>query len=451
MSATAAARGSLFVLYGCGRDETLDLVGAIFRGFNTRRVGERSTRDPNAVTSRRGNGAGKTRAIVFVRILDRYILGQITTPLFAGTVVVTAIVWLTQSLQRLELVIDYGEGWGDFAWLTVLLIPSLLVVVIPFALFGAALFAVNKMLTDSEIAVMFAAGFSKLRIARSILLIAAIGAGVTLWLNLDLMPRSYRQLKTQVAELRADFASAVLRAGEFTSIGNAFTVYVEETLPGGRFRGVLIHDYRSSNDQVTYMAQQALLRATPAGPILYLSNGNRQTASDQTVDIIRFDQTAINIAAFGNGPRDLQLETTERYLGELLHPDLSKPWDRENASALIAEGHARLASPVYPFVYALIALYALLWGPYSRRGQGLRIVAACAAAGGLRIAAFVVQSAAAATGVYWPIYALPAVPCIVLLVLLSDVVRMAPGSSPRPAQNEDVQASAPKIVGGEAR
>ncbi len=360
-----------------------------------------------------------------VQSIDRYILRQLFAPLLVGVIVITAIVWLTQSLQRLDLVIDYGEGWGDFALLTLLLIPSLLVVVLPFAVFGAALFAFQRLMADSEISVMFASGLSKMRLARPLLLLAALSSAMVLWLNLDLMPRSYRQLKEQIAALRADFASAVLRAGEFTALGDDFTVYVEEALPGGRFNGLLIHDYRDRERPITYMAQRALLRGSTTGPILYLSNGNRQSAGGAGLDIVLFDQTAINITAFTGGSGQVHLETTERYLGELLHPDLSNTWERENAGTLIAEGHARLAAPLYPFAYAFIALYILLGGAYSRRGHGVKILIACCLAGGVRIIAFVVQSIAAETGAYWMLYLLPVMAGFGVILVMNDSAQRA--------------------------
>ena len=363
--------------------------------------------------------------------LDRYILRQLTTPLALATAVVTAIVWLTQSLQRLDIIIDYGEGWRTFGWLTILIIPNLLGVVLPFALLGAVLFALHRFHSDSEIAVMFASGVSRVRLSMPILLIAAGVAAVSLYINLDLSPRAYRELKKEVADIRADFAAAVLRSGEFTKFADGFTIYVEETLGGGKFRGLLINDYRNGENAETYMAQRGRLTETALGPVLLLSSGNVQTVDARTgaVDVVQFTSTSINVSGFSGGPRSLQLELTERYLGELLHPDPQSAWDRENAGKLIAEGHSRLAAPLYVFIFALIAIYALTGGAYNRRGYGWRIAIACLAAGALRIGAYFMQSLAGETGAVWIIYALPAAALIVLTVLCADI-RLGRGRIP---------------------
>ena len=102
---------------------------------------------------------------------------------------------MTQSLQRIDIIVEYGQGFGVFAFLSLLIIPSLLAIIIPFSLFGASVFALYRLHTDSEIAVMFAAGVSRWRLTAPILLITALGALATYYINVDLMPRSYRVLK----------------------------------------------------------------------------------------------------------------------------------------------------------------------------------------------------------------------------------------------------------------
>lgn len=356
-----------------------------------------------------------------MRSLDRYLLRQCLVPFVIATIVITAIVWVTQSLQRAEMFVEHTEGLIMFARLSLLLIPSLLSVIIPFALFLASLYAIQRLHSDSEIAVMFASGVGRLRIAVPLLLIAVGASAVTLWVNLQLMPASYRVLKNEIASMRADFASLVIRSGEFTTVANGFTVYVEETRPNGQFVGLLVNDYRNGEYSETYMAQRGLLRETKAGPILHLINGNVQRVARYTgaVDFIKFNETVVNLDMLAGEKGVQQLELTERYLGELFKPDTENAWDRQNTGILIAEGHNRLASPLYTFAYVLIALFALIGGPYSRRGYAVRIAIACAGAGVLRVIGFIVQGMTAEIGHYWLQYAIPVAAVAIVSALLA--------------------------------
>ncbi len=341
-------------------------------------------------------------------------------PLAMILIVTTAIVWMTQSLQRIEIIVEYGQGLGVFAFLSILIIPSLLAIIIPFALFASAIYALYRFQSDSEIAVMFAAGVSRWRLAAPILLISFVGALVTLYVNVDLMPRCYRVLKQSVADIRADFASSLLRSGEFTTVVDGFTIYVDEARPGGQFVGLLINDYRNGDHPETYLAERAILQETDAGPMLFLRRGNIQRVAQYTGDVsfIRFDEWAIDIASLRKGPRELQLELTERYPSELLNPDMSKPYDRANAGKLIAEGHARFATPLHAFAYVLVGLYALIGGAYSRRGYFFRVTIAASIVFGIRILSFLAQGFAASSAAYWLLYAIPAIVIIAYSVLL---------------------------------
>jgi lipopolysaccharide export system permease protein len=352
--------------------------------------------------------------------LDKYILRQCLTPLVLILASVTLIVWMTQTLQRIEIVVEHGAGLAVFAFLSLLIIPSLLAVIIPFALFGAAVYALYRLHSDSEIAVLFAAGVSRWRLSAPILALTFAGALVTLYVNVDLMPRSYRVLKEEVAEIRADVASSILRSGEFTTFVDGFTIYIDEARPGSQFTGLLVNDYRDPDDLKTYMAEQAILRETNNGPMLFLRNGNVQRYSEEAgeIDIIRFEELAVNVGAYQNGRGELVLELTERYPRELLNPDMSKPYDRANAGKLKAEGHSRFAGPLYAFAYVLIGLYALIGGPYSRRGYLLRMAAAGGVIFLLRVGGFLAQGLVAEHGGYWLLYAIPLETMIILAVML---------------------------------
>ena len=223
-------------------------------------------------------------------------------------------------------------------------------------------------------------------------------------------------------------AATVLKSGEFTTIADRMTIYVERTRPGGQFEGLLVNDYSDPERPATYMAQKGVIRETREGPVLYLANGNIQRPevsgghaesdlaqeprlANDAIDIVNFTETALNVSTYTARSTPLQLELTERYLSELFHPDMNNPWDRENASKLIAEGHSRLSSPLYAFAYVMLALSALIGGAYSRRGYGVRIAIACAVAAGLRIAGFlalgVTSEAGLLQGAHWLHYAIP--------------------------------------------
>lgn len=342
--------------------------------------------------------------------LDRYIFRQGAIPFVVILLCTTAVLWLTQVLQRVDLMVDDGGSLGAFLKVTTLLVPSLVAVIMPFAVLAAVLYAVNVAASDSELPVMAAAGASRLRIARPLLLLSVICGLVVLLINVDLQPRSYRAMKETVELVRSDVAKAFIRSGIFSEVSPRVTVYADEVRPGDQYIGLLIHDARNVDDPVTYTAERGLFRVTTAGPRLLLVRGTVQRIDPATgrVDILRFIETAVDLAAFREPGKERRREGSERYVFELLRPNLDDPYDAQRAGRFIAEGHARLATPLYCIAFAATALAIMLTAPVSRRGLGQRLLLAIVVAVVMRTIGYLLQNAGDANPAVNAIqYALP--------------------------------------------
>ena len=77
--------------------------------------------------------------------LDRYIFKQVLTALIAVTVALVALIWLTQSLRFVELIVNRGLSPFVFLRLTVLLIPSFIAVILPITTFVVVQFVYQRL------------------------------------------------------------------------------------------------------------------------------------------------------------------------------------------------------------------------------------------------------------------------------------------------------------------
>jgi lipopolysaccharide export system permease protein len=111
------------------------------------------------------------------------------------------------------------------------------------------------------------------------------------------------------------------------------------------------------------------------------------------MEMLRFEQSPFDLAPFTTDQRAVILKEPDRYLPELFYPDMTNFYDNDNADRLLAEGHARLAAPLLNFAMALLAIYAVLGGDFSRRGYARRIAIASGVAVSLRLLAFGAVSA----------------------------------------------------------
>ena len=88
--------------------------------------------------------------------------------MFFIIIALTAIIWLTQSLRFIELIVNRGLPFSTFLYLTVLLMPAWLAGVLPIAVFAAVLFVYNRLINDRELIIISAVGVSPARLARPV-------------------------------------------------------------------------------------------------------------------------------------------------------------------------------------------------------------------------------------------------------------------------------------------
>ena len=299
-----------------------------------------------------------------------YVLRELAGATLYVTLVLAGVVWLSQSLRFVDLIINRGLSFLTFLHLTLLLVPVFLSLLLPIAVFCAVVYTYHRLTIDSELVVLRAIGLSQIDLAKPALILAAVVTVLCYAITLYLMPMGFREFKDRQFTIRGDYSHVLLQEGAFNTLGRGLTVYIRSRQPDGQIFGILVHDNREMSAPVTMMAERGALVRTQAGPRLVLFNGTRQEYDPGARKLGRlyFDEHSVDLTRFveAQGPR--WREPRERYLHELFGPPQSED-DKLQLTELRAEGHWRLVSPLFPLVFASIALAGLLGGEFSRRGR----------------------------------------------------------------------------------
>ncbi len=111
-----------------------------------------------------------------MKVFERYIFGRALILFCASLAWTVAIVWTTQVLTRINLVTDNGQSALTFFEIAALILPTVLPIVIPFAMVLAVAQTLNVMNSDSELIVMSAAGAPRRTVIRPVMLLAVLSA-----------------------------------------------------------------------------------------------------------------------------------------------------------------------------------------------------------------------------------------------------------------------------------
>ena len=352
--------------------------------------------------------------------LDRYVLHQLLVALLATTGSLAALIWLTQSLRFVSLVVDRGLSLRVFLQLTGLLIPGFVAVILPITTFVVTQFVYQRLAGDRELTVMRAAGLSPSRIARPAMFCVTIAVAVSYVLNVWIVPASYHSFRQYEFEIRNKMAAFLLQEGVFTPVSPTMTVYIRAREPDGTLRGILVEDDRQKAVRATILAEHGHLEPNGDVPKVVLFNGSREEIDRKTgrLDVLTFKRNTVDLSDGGKGDDIRYRDSSEMSLAELFHPDPREVQPRDRGKFAV-EGHRRLSAPLTAFSFAMVALLAVLSGTFSRHGSTLRPLVAILSVVGLLAIGLVVQSVAARSPALIPLIwieaVLPGIVCAAVL------------------------------------
>lgn len=352
--------------------------------------------------------------------LTRYILRQSLGVMIFVTAALSAAVWLAQSLRLVDLIVNRGLSIEVFLYLAALLLPRFLDIVLPIGVFIAVLFTFNRLIAESELVVMRAAGLSPATLAKPVLILAAIAFAVLMSLSAYILPVADQAFRDLQFEIRNRFLSSLIQEGTFTTVSEKLTFYIRSRDNHGDVVGLLINDSRDPQHPVTILAERAAFVDTAAGSRIIMLNGDRQQFDPHTrkLSVLSFSRYTLDLGSLRDAPMVRFREAQERFLGELLFPPPGL--DPILRHSFIVEANQRILIPLSVFSFALIPLAFLLPGDFDRRGQLKRVMLAIGAAFVFELAGFGINDLSARFTIVIPCsYAMVLLPAVLSLGILA--------------------------------
>jgi lipopolysaccharide export system permease protein len=380
-----------------------------------------------------------------------YIGRQVLAVTLLAAVVLCFMVWLFRSLDAVDMMMNRGLPVSSFLHFASLQLPRFVLFVSPMAMFGAAVFTYNKMIMDSELIVLRAAGLSPIALAKPVIIIGILMSGINYYLSLYLVPLTFREYKELEFKYRNDLPRLILQEGVFASPTEGITVYFRDIGKDGEMQDVFIHDNRPNKEPTTYLAERGRLIETEDGRwMVEMSKGGWQVfrkgvkqicdpaaflrKPSKDCDIPRFETFIIDKARNIN----VNLKSDEKrsgrnareyYLGELINPTTDDDKLRE---VLRAELHSRVSQPLLPLSCALVGIAILLSGAFNRRGQLKLVLASIGAAAFIIISSYTLRNYAPKIPIMNLVMYLNALLPMAAAVLIMTFPRPLPAASERP-------------------
>jgi LPS export ABC transporter permease LptG/LPS export ABC transporter permease LptF len=309
-----------------------------------------------------------------VRILTRYILGEIISLTLIGCALFTFILFMPNLPHILEVVVRSSSTWADVAEVFLFTLPNLFKVTIPMAVLWGVLLGLSRLAADSEIIAMRASGLGIGYFVRVASIVAVTGTLLGLGNSLYLAPRANQAIIEMEQALETSQASYEIEPRVFYEDFKNFVLYVQDVRAGAgaaNWRQVFMADVSDPvNPVITTAASATVVNDNSQELIMRLRDGLRdETVADEPgqSNISTFTTTDMPLALNPQSDVHLGRMDTALYampmsaLFQRIHELSGKP----EAKRYLIEMHNRFAVPVACLVLMLLGVPL---GVNSRRG-----------------------------------------------------------------------------------
>ena len=310
-----------------------------------------------------------------MKILDKYFTKQLVTIFIMLLLILTGLAWMVQIMSMMKFLLNYGIELTSFLGLTVLMVPFIVSIIVPFVTFIAVIFVYNKLISDNEITVMAASGLSPKQIAKPALIVATILAVLHLCLNLWIVPSTQAKFYSTQWNLRYGLAHMKLQEAAFTQLADGLVVYVDK-VSGHDLSQVMLSDMRDEKSPITIFAEKGKLVSTVRGLSIVMTNGALQTNGD-TMTTGTFDSFDMDLNV-ADKEGDSVFKVRRIPTNTLIKTILDSPSEKQHKMVL-AELSTRFLTPLMNIILAALCTVILLRTSLLRRRASMAPALAVAA------------------------------------------------------------------------
>ena len=309
-----------------------------------------------------------------MRILTRYILGEILSYALIGCALFTFILFVPQLPHVLEVVVRNSSTLSSVAEIFLLTMPNLLKVTIPMSVLVGVLLGLSRLASDSEVIAMRASGLGIGYFVRVSGVVAVAGTLLGLANSLYLAPRANRAILEMEQSLGTSQASYEIQPRVFYEDFKNFVLYVGDVRAGtgaANWRQVFMADVSDpANPLITTAASSTVASDNTQVLLMRLRDGARHetvAGRPEQYSISTFSTTDLPLSLSSQNDVHLGRLDTAIYalsLGPLLeriHSLKSSPDGRR----YLLELHSRFSFPAACLVLMLVGVPL---GVASRRG-----------------------------------------------------------------------------------
>ncbi len=207
------------------------------------------------------------------KLIFRKFYFDILTFFMLSSLAITAIVWVIQGVNLLDIVTEQGHSFKVYFIYSILSIPKIFSKLIIFSYFLSLYVIINRYDENNQILVFWTNGIKKISFINFVLRVSIFFVIIQLTFNTIIVPYTQNLSQKYLKNSSIDFFPKLIQEKKFSKVMKNLNIFVEEYHDTGILEGIYIKEKLKNGENKIIIASKGELEKNDNGYNFQLYNG----------------------------------------------------------------------------------------------------------------------------------------------------------------------------------
>ena len=302
------------------------------------------------------------------KIIFRKLLVDCLTFFFLALFGISAIIWVFQAVNFLDIMIEDGRNYNVYLNYTLLNFPKIISRILPFALFFSFSYTFIKYETNNELIIFWNHGVSKISVVNFFFWISILIMLCQILLLSIVVPKSQELARSKLRSSDVNYFEGLIKPKKFNDTIKGLTIFAEDKNDNEEFKNIYIKKKNeNSGFQITF-AKKGVFELKGNKRVLVLYDGQTLTQNGENITNFNFSSSDFGLANMDSHlltHKKIQEQSTKTLIQCMQSVFGIKNYKiancaKDNPRNIYKELFKRLITPIYLPLLILISLLLIL-------------------------------------------------------------------------------------------
>ncbi len=285
---------------------------------------------------------------------------------------ISAIVWVFQAVNYLDIMVEDGRNYSVYFKYTFLNFPKIICKIFPFAIFLAFYYVISKYEINNELIIFWTHGISKMQVVNFFLRSSLLIMLIQILLLTFLVPKTQDLARSELRNSNINFFDNFLKPMKFNDIIKGVTIYSEKRELDGTLKNIYIKKISNPSEFEVIYAKSGKIINKLDNQILVLFDGQNVKGKNNSLDTFSFSKSDFNLSnlesnttTYKKTQENSSIELIKCLNSLIFNKKNTKVFEVENCSEsnlsnIFGELYKRIILPLYIPILILISMLLII-------------------------------------------------------------------------------------------